>query len=282
MIIPSDIPNQKQSTFSQNYQNITKGTNKLFLFAGDQKIEHLNDDYFGKNITQEDKNPEHLFQIASQSEIGCFATQYGLITRYANKYPNIPYIVKVNSKTNATKMDPLSKALVDIEDIIKLRDNGVNIVGIGYTIYPGSKYENQMFSEAGRLIAAAHREGLVTIIWSYPRGKHITDETDPHLIAGAAGIAACLGADFVKVNLPRKAEDPYEALKEAIQAAGNTGLITAGGSSKPAKEFLDQTAKIQHAGAAGSAVGRNIHQKPLKEAIEFCSEIAKTVYHQKS
>jgi len=36
-----------------------------------------------------------------------------------------------------------------------------------------------------------------------PGGKAVADEKDPHLIAGATGVAACLGSDFVKVNYPK-------------------------------------------------------------------------------
>lgn len=42
-----------------------------------------------------------------------------------------------------------------------MRDNGVNIVGLGYTIYLGSEYESTMLAEAGELIAAAHANGPV-------------------------------------------------------------------------------------------------------------------------
>ena len=70
------------------------------LFAGDQKIEHLNKDFYGKGIAKEDNNPEHLFRIASKATIGGFAAQYGMITHYGRDYKNINYIVKLNSKTN--------------------------------------------------------------------------------------------------------------------------------------------------------------------------------------
>jgi len=73
------------------------------LFAGDQKIEHLNDDFYGPGISPEDNDPEHLFRIASSAEIGCFATQMGLLARYGEDYPRVKYLVKLNSKTNVVK-----------------------------------------------------------------------------------------------------------------------------------------------------------------------------------
>jgi fructose-bisphosphate aldolase/6-deoxy-5-ketofructose 1-phosphate synthase len=94
-------------------------------------------------------------------------------------------------------------------------------------------------------------------------------------VAGAAGIAACLGADFVKVNAPKKeGVDPYEALKEAVKAAGRTKVVCAGGSSTEVPKFLDGLYKQIHtAGTIGNATGRNVHQKPLDEAVRFCNAI---------
>ena len=64
----------------------------------------------------------------------------------------------------------------------------MNIVGLGYTIYLGSEYEATMMAEAGELIAQAHANGLIVVLWIYPRGKAVTAEKDPDLIAGAAGV----------------------------------------------------------------------------------------------
>ena len=68
MTVPADVPADKRSTYEANFQLVTKGTGNLALFAGDQKVEHLNDDFFGKTsqgpIAAEDNDPEHLFRIA--------------------------------------------------------------------------------------------------------------------------------------------------------------------------------------------------------------------------
>ena len=119
----------------------------------------------------------------------------------------------------------------------------------------------------------------------YPRGKAVKDEKDPHLIAGAAGIGSCLGADFVKVNPPKVSTDDYvDAFKEAILAAGShTGVITAGGSAKPPKDFFQETFdQINKVGCRGNATGRNIHQKPEAEAIRFTNAIAAITLDGKS
>ncbi|MDD4138451.1 MAG: aldolase, partial [Methanoregula sp.] len=46
--IPLDVPPEEQERYRENYDAITHGTGRLMLFAGDQKIEHLNDDFFGE------------------------------------------------------------------------------------------------------------------------------------------------------------------------------------------------------------------------------------------
>jgi fructose-bisphosphate aldolase/6-deoxy-5-ketofructose 1-phosphate synthase len=149
-------------------------------------------------------------------------------------------------------------------------------LAVGYTIYLGSKYESEMLAEASQIIQQAHEQGLLSVIWMYPRGKSIVNELNPHLIAGATGVACALGADFVKVNYPKKSgQKSEEIFKEAILAAGRTGVITAGGESIEPKKFLDTLYwQIHISGACGSATGRNIHQKSLTKAINFCKAIA--------
>jgi len=200
-----------------------------------------------------------------------------LLSRYGQNYKDINYIVKLNSKTNLVDVDqkdPLSRALLDINDILEFKKNsGVNIVGVGYTIYLGSEYESEMLSEASKIIYEAHKGGLVVILWIYPRGKAVQNEKDPKLIAGATGVASCLGADFVKVNYP-KSENPAESFKEAVMAAGRTKVVCAGGSSTDIESFLKQLYEQIHiSGASGNATGRNIHQKSLSDAVAMCNAI---------
>jgi fructose-bisphosphate aldolase/6-deoxy-5-ketofructose 1-phosphate synthase len=277
--VPLDVPHEARETYIRNYMEITHNTGKLMLFAGDQKVEHLNDDFFGEGVPADDNDPEHLFRIAANSRIGVFATQLGLIARYGMDYPEVPYLVKVNSKSHLVKTkqdDPFSTQWYDMEQIARFRDNsGLNILGIGYTIYLGSKYEAEMLYQAAQLIYEAHQYGLLTVLWIYPRGTAVDNEKDPHLIAGATGVGACLNSDFVKVNYP-KAEGmkTEEAFKEAVLAAGRTKVVCAGGSSDDPEAFLKKLhAQIHVSGAYGNATGRNIHQKTLDEAVRMCNAI---------
>ena len=274
-----DTPADMRQRFRKNYVKITRGSGRLMLFAGDQKVEHLNDDFFGPGIAPEDNDPEHLFMIASRAKIGVYATQMGLIARYGSDYPEVPYLVKLNSRTNLVKTseaDPFSSQWLDVQQVDDFREeSGLKILGVGYTVYLGSDREAEILHQAAQLVYEAHRLGYVTVLWMYPRGRAVKDEKDPHLIAGAAGVAAALGSDFAKVNYPAKPGfESSQVFKEAVQAAGRTKVVCAGGASLDVASFLQRLHdQIHISGASGNATGRNIHQKPLDEAVRFCNAI---------
>ena len=279
--VPADVPDELIETFIQNMDAATAGTGKMNLFACDQKIEHLNDDFYDGDeiIPLSSNDPEHLFKIGQrcheEGTIGVLAGQLGLISHYARDYPEIPYLVKLNSKSHLVKKgqrDPISQALWDMDDVMSLVHNGINVVGIGYTIYVGSEFEHEMLSEAAQFIRQAHELGMISVVWMYPRGKAVSDEKDPQLISGAAGVATCIGADFAKVNYPTAWEGmtQSESLAIASQASGRTGIICSGGGSLPPEQFLQRLwDQMNVGGCRGAATGRNIHQKNTEEAVRM-------------
>ncbi|MFT4250306.1 MAG: aldolase [Candidatus Woesearchaeota archaeon] len=279
VIVPASCLPEEREHYIKRYLAATKHTGNLMLFAGDQKIEDLNKDFYGEDAHPDDNDPEHLFRIASQGEVGVFAAQHGLISRYAADYPTVRYLVKMNSRTNLVskqQMEPVSQSLVDFHHVLQLIEGGVDVVGIGYTVYLGSEHEAVMLSEAGRFIAEAHRHGLLAVLWMYPRGEAVKNEFSEDLIAGAAGVACSLGADFVKVNPPRCHKDgslDASLLQQAVLAAGRTGVITSGGGGVSAEEFLERTASQIQFGVRGSATGRNIHQHDLATATAMCNAL---------
>lgn len=277
--IPADVPHDKTIAFRNNFKEATAGTGRLMLFAGDQKLEHLNTDFFGQGISPDDANPQHLFQIASQAHVGVFATQLGLISRHALQYSDIPYLIKLNSKANLVpfqQRDPLSLAWFTVDEVARFAENsGLKILGVGYTVYPGSEYETDMLKEAAQIVHQAHLHGLISVLWIYPKGKAVKDEHDQHLIAGAAGVGACLGADFVKLKVPEKnGEFNPEMMVEIVSAAGNTGVLCEGGTKEDETLFLTQLhEQIHKGGARGSGTGRNIHQRSLGDAVKMANAI---------
>jgi len=286
--VPADVPDELAERYVRNYLRATRGTGRLMLFAGDQKTEHLNADFFGPGIAEEDADPEHLFRIAQQGCVGIFASQRGLIARYARDYPDVAYLVKMNTYSHLVppeQDDPYGAPLHDFDHVLTLAENGVDVVGVGFTILLGSEYEAGMVSEAGELIARAHAAGMIAVIWLYPRGKAVPNPKDAHLAAGAAGFAAALGADFCKLDPPAATAEgtSAELLREAVMAAGRCGVVCAGGSRLDEPEFLAALAKqITVGGVKGNATGRNIHQRPLAEAVRFCHAIGALTFDDAS
>jgi DhnA family fructose-bisphosphate aldolase class Ia len=286
--IPVDVPKAQEKEYATNYSAITHDTGRLMLFAADQKIEHLNADFYGPGISPEANNPEHLFKIAAQGRIGAFATHLGLIARYGKQYNSVNYIVKINGKTNLVttqQRDPLSTALWTVEDVVAFKKNsGLNIRGIGYTIYLGSEFESEMLNQAAQAVWQAHQHGLVTVVWLYPRGKAVKKEHEGSLIAGAAGVAASLGTDFAKINPPdADALTSAQWLAVASEAAGKTKLICSGGKTVEPKIFLQTLYDQIHIGhVSGNATGRNIHARDNKSAIAMTQAIAAITLENKT
>jgi len=286
--VPLTVPKNKQREYKKNYKIATHKTGKVMLFAGDQKIEHLNDDFYGEGIPEEVADPEHFFRIAEKAHIGVFASQIGLIARYGRDYKKIPYVVKINSKTNLLKedyKDAFSNELLSVKQVVDFKEKSkLKIVGVGCTVYLGSWYTNQMLKQATQMVYQAHQEGLLAIVWMYSRGKGMkTIDNEVHLTAGGSGIALCLGADFVKVKYPysNKPKQDAKDFQEVVQAAGRTNVICSGGAKKNNKRFLTHIHNQIHiAGTKGAAVARNIYQRPLDEAIRMANAIsAITLYN---
>ncbi len=286
--IPLSVPAEKRTEYQKNMRLATGDSGRLLLIAGDQKMEHLNDDFYGAGISKEDNNPEHLFRIAAASNGSVLATHLGLIAQYGASYFNTPYIVKINGRTNLgpNEKKDSSKPLWKVEDVVEFKKrSGLKIIGIGYTIFLGGKYEAQMLAKAAKEISQAHNAGLIAILWVYPRAKGI-DEDNIHTIAGGAGVAACLGADFAKVKYPYKAKDKTLAAKkfqEVTEAAGKTKIICVGGAKQPTKDlFTFLELQLKTSGSAGLAIGRNLHQRNLDEATRLAQALGAMIIKGKT
>jgi DhnA family fructose-bisphosphate aldolase class Ia len=280
--VPADVPKNKTALFKKNYTLTTASNGHVFMFAADQKIEHLNADFYGSDIAPEAHDPERLFKLAAQLPISVFATQLGMIARYGKHYPTINYVAKLNSKTNIISTeheDPISRQLWSVADVVNCAKNStLTVSGIGYTLYLGSLHESLMLQEAAQAIFQAHQEGLLATLWIYPRSKYVK-QNSAELVAGAAGVANALGADFVKLALPTTTT--HEEFAIAVRAAGNTGVIYAGGAKISDQEFVQRLSQYTRAGAAGIAVGRNIFQRSTREAQQLATAIDKLLRTKK-
>jgi len=283
--IPLSVPAANRNTYRKNYEQLTNRSGRLLLIAGDQKIEHLNDDFYGAGIDLGDKSPEHLFKIAAAFPGGVLAIHPGLLSRYGQDYPQIPYLLKLNGKTNIGGLEEKNSSHLfwSVADVVRFsKNNGLKIVGIGYTVYLGGRYESEMLATAAQAIHDAHQAGLTAVIWMYPRGKNVKEE-DIHTIAGGAGVAAALDADFVKIKYPYGNKNKKEAAEkfiEAVAAAGRTKVICVGGAKISAKDLLNFVdLQMNVAGTQGLAIGRNLHQRSLSDAAKLGTALGDIIFH---
>lgn len=236
---------------------------KVLLLAYDQGFEHGPVDFDETNI-----DPAYIMQIAKN---GCFTGvvfHEGVASRYYEKESGVPLVIKLNGKTSFYSDEPRSLQLCTVDRAVEL-----GAVGIGYTIYVGSKYEEEMMVEFSRIEDEAHAKGLSVIAWMYPRGSKVAGrESERDVVAYAARLGLELNADFVKV--------PYtgdvESFSWVVRAAGKTGVLAQGGKKIEESEFLAEATEIMQAGAKGLAVGRNIWQD--KNPDEVSSKLAEIVF----
>jgi class I fructose-bisphosphate aldolase len=266
-----------------------KGTGKMVILPVDQGFEHGPARSFAKNPDGYD--PNFHVELAIESGCNAYAAPLGFIEAVARDYAGeIPLILKVNnSDTLFGNKSPISALSSSVDDALRL-----GCAAIGFTIYPGSSERKQMYEEIAHISAEAKKAGLVTVLWSYPRGEQLSKEgeTGIDVIAYAAQIACQLGAHIVKVKPPTAhieqdaARKVYEAqgikvatladrTRHVVQSCfnGKRIVIFSGGEAKGTEDLLKEVQQLAQGGAFGSIMGRNAFQRPKKEAIALLQNV---------
>src|SRR3989441_219146 len=166
--------------------------------------------------------------------------------------------------------------------------------GRSFTIYPGSEHRLQMYEQIREMAEEAKANGLVVVIWSYPRGSGLSREGETALdvTAYAAHIAAQLGAHVIKVKLPSAhleqaaAKKVYETtqvpsstlaerVRHVVQASfnGRRIVIFSGGAAARDDQVFDEVRAIRDGGGFGSIIGRNSFQRKKPDALRFLKTI---------
>lgn len=258
---------------------------RAMILAYDQGFEHGPRDFLEN---PESRKLEYILDVAKRGRFTGLVLHAGLAEKYETEIreAEVPLILKLNGKSELlTEEDPYSPQLYSVEDALAL-----GATAVGYTVYSGSKYEEQMNKEFAEIIREAHGKGIPAIGWMYPRGKALferkstsktlkmalaeqentdleIDET-PSMVAYAARIGLELGADIVKV----KYTGSPESFRWVVQSAFPTKVVMSGGPmTKTDEEFLARVKDVLTAGGAGIAVGRNVWQRkdplPISEKI---------------
>ncbi|WP_102958696.1 class I fructose-bisphosphate aldolase [Mangrovicella endophytica] len=264
------------------------GTGRLVILPVDQGFEHGPARSFAPNPPAYD--PHYLYELAIEAGVSGYAAPLGLLEQGADTFAGeVPLILKLNSG-NSLASGANDQALTGtVEDAMRL-----GCVGVGFTIYPGSDHAYDMLEELREISLKAKSRGLMTVVWSYPRGGKVTKEgeTGLDIIAYAAHMAALMGATIIKVKLPTehidlkeakssydhhkiRAADAADRVRHIMQAAfaGKRLVVFSGGAAKTREELLDEVQGIRDGGGNGSIIGRNSFQRPKAEAIQLLNEV---------
>lgn len=286
----SDNPGTKSNLARILMHGKLGGTGKMVILPVDQGFEHGPARSFAINPAAYD--PHYHFSIAVEAGLNAYAAPLGMIEAGADTFAGaIPTILKMNSSNslNDSSSAPDQAITASVKDALRLGCSAV-----GFTIYPGSDNAIAMMEEIREITAEAKAHGLVSVVWSYPRGGKISKEGETALdaIAYGAHMAALMGAHIIKVkpatdaleqDAARKVYDTQkistkllsDRIAHIVQACfnGKKLVVFSGGASKDTSGILADIQAIKDGGGNGSIIGRNTFQRPRAEALELLQQI---------
>jgi class I fructose-bisphosphate aldolase len=285
----SDNPGTKTKIASILMHGKLGGSGRMVILPVDQGFEHGPARSFAANPAGYD--PHYHYQLAIDAGLNAYASTLGMLEAGADTFAGaIPTILKLNS-ANSLSTNKDQGIHGSVGDALRL-----GCAAIGFTIYPGSDDQYEMFEEIRELSEEAKSVGIATVIWSYPRGGILTaeGETAMDICAYAAHIACMLGAHIVKVKAPTDAlfldaaQKVYEAQKidistlskriaHVVQSCfnGRRIVVFSGGAARDLDGIFDEARAIRDGGGNGSIIGRNTFQRPRDEALKMLDSIVK-------
>jgi class I fructose-bisphosphate aldolase len=266
------------------------GSGKLVILPVDQGFEHGPARSFALNPPAYD--PRYHFELAIAAGCNAYAAPLGFLEAGARDFAgDLPLILKVNDDdVLLAQADPNQALTAGVADALRL-----GCAAIGFTIYPGSSHQLEMYGQLRAYAETAKRNGLAVVVWAYPRGSGLSKagETAIDVAGYAVQIAAQLGAHIIKVKLPtahleqaeaRKVyEDqkipiatPAERVRHVLECAfaGRRIVIFSGGAATfDDAALLDEIRAIHAGGGFGSILGRNSFQRTKPEALKMLASV---------
>lgn len=261
------------------------GNGTMLLLPIDQGLEHGPIDFFPN---PDALDPEYQARLAMEGGYSGIVFHIGLAEKYMPKFAGkVPLVLKLNGKTNIPPDDEaFSPQTATVEDAVRLGADAV-----GYTLYVGSPAQAEDFTQFMYIRAEAERYGMPVIVWSYPRGWAVEEKggrDSVYAVDYAARVANELGADVVKLNVPKFESDknqdapkPYntlaldyaQAVRKVVASAGKTMVLFSGGSKIGDEDLLDKARICMEQGATGLIFGRNMWQRPFQEGLALTEKI---------
>ncbi len=272
-------------------------TGYVSILPVDQGIEHSAGASFAPNPIYFD--PENIVKLAVEGGCNAVASTFGGLGIVAKKYAHkIPFIVKINH--NEFLSYPNTYDQIRFGNVKRSFEMGA--IGIGATIYFGSKESHRQIQEVTDLFSQAHDLGMFTVLWCYLRNSEFKKDKDYHLSADLTGQANHLGvtieADIIKQKLPENnggynaikfgkthpkvydsltSNNPIDLVRYQVANCymGRIGLINSGGASgkNDLAEAVFTSVVNKRAGGMGLISGRKAFQRPMKEGIEILNAI---------
>jgi len=278
------------------------GTGYYSILPVDQDIEHSAGASFAKNPIYFD--PENIIKLAIEGGCNAVASSYGVLAMVSERYASeIPFIVKLNHNDLLRYPNDFDQRMFATAE----QAYNLGALGVGATIYFGSKESKRQIEEVTHAFQVAHAHGMFTILWCYLRNngfqKNGIDYTSSADLTGQANhLGAAVGADIVKQKLPMlnggypalNKNEKYGKYDERMYTelasdhpidlcryqvingyAGRIGLINSGGASgKNDLQEVVRTAVInKRAGGSGLITGRKSFQKSLDEGIKILNAV---------
>ncbi len=261
------------------------GNGHMMLLPIDQGMEHGPVDFFPNPPSA---SPEFQFNLAKEVNFSGIALHLGLAEKYASKYAgSVPIVLKINGKTRIpSDSHALSPMTASVEDAVRIGADAV-----GYTLYVGSPSQVTDFTQFRKVKADADRYGMPVIIWAYPRGEAIEKQggrNSLYAVDYAARVAAELGADVVKLNVPNtdpkktsQQRPPYDKLdlnyedsvRKVVESAGKTLVLFSGGSKISDDDLISRAKTCIDVGANGLIFGRNLWQREWDDAVKISKRL---------
>ena len=280
-----DLPQGKRARLHTLLYDHGPANGTLMLLPLDQGLEHGPVDFF---VNPPALDPDFEVRLALEGNYSGIALQIGLAKRYLTRHAGrLPLVLKVNGRTTPPGFDEAFSPLTSsVEDAVRL-----GAAAVGYTCYVGSPAQDRDLRQMNEVRQGCDRYGMPLICWAYPRGAAIAKkggQDSLYAIDYAARVAAEMGADVIKINIPRDHSEadaaspaPYDTLVEdrrqmltrVIRSAGRSLVIFAGGSKLADDELLGRIDDCMAAGATGFIFGRNMWQRPIDQALGMSTRV---------
>lgn len=274
------------------------GTGYLSILPIDQGIEHTAGSSFVPNPQYLD--PEQLVRLAIEGGCNGIASSLGILGSVARRYAHrIPFILKLNHSELMTYPNSHDQRM--FASVRQAFEMGA--VGVGATVYFGSEHARRQLEIVRDAFEAAHRLGLVTVLWCYVRNEAFRRdgtnyETAVDLTAQSNYLGVNLEADIIKQKLPTPrqgfadlrfgrtdsrigerllSDNPIDLVRYQVAhcSMGRVGLINSGGpSGRDDFAQVVRTAVInKRAGGMGVIAGRKAFQRPFDEGVRLLHAI---------